>query len=435
MGLAKQSVQIFLTKGISILLMAVVGVVTARVLGPSGKGLYVLATMIPVLLGLAASIGMSVAIPYFMNQKKHRPSEFFCSVFCLSLVLGGAGVVIVWLFKDSLQATVLKSMTPELLVLALAATLVYIVWNFGLNSILIGRLHIMYSSIILVAQGVLMCTLTFIFLVSLRMGVKGGVLAMLLSYTVAGVLTGLLVWRLEGCEARINPGLVKDLLGFGWRSYLSHITMHLNYRLDRFIINFFVGTAGLGYYSVAVSFAELLFSVSDSVRTALLPRIAADSKYGNITTAVVCRHVIMISLVAGGVMLVAAKPLVSFLYTPAFLPAIRPFFLLLPGVIMMNICRILYVDLAGRGKPIFTAYSSLVGLAFTIILDIALIPRWGIAGAAVASTIAYTASAIFALIAFHKVSGLSPLEVFKIRRKDLLLYCHYWERMTSMIRA
>ena len=48
----------------------------------------------------------------------------------------------------------------------------------------------------------------------------------------------------------------------------------------------------------------------------------------------------------------------------------------------------------GQGQPQRTAFAVAVGLAVTIALDLLLIPWWGIVGAAVASSCAYTVTAL-----------------------------------------
>jgi O-antigen/teichoic acid export membrane protein len=59
----------------------------------------------------------------------------------------------------------------------------------------------------------------------------------------------------------------------------------------------------------------------------------------------------------------------------------------MPGVVALSISKILTSDLAGRGLLQYGAYSSAISLVATVVCDLLLIPKWGIAGAAVASNL------------------------------------------------
>lgn len=50
-----------------------------------------------------------------------------------------------------------------------------------------------------------------------------------------------------------------------------------------------------------------------------------------------------------------------------------------------------------------------VGAAVTVVADVALLPRWGIAGAAVASILAYGTTAGVLVVAFCRSTGAGPL--------------------------
>jgi len=62
------------------------------------------------------------------------------------------------------------------------------------------------------------------------------------------------------------------------------------------------------------------------------------------------------------------------------------------------------------------AYTALCG---NLALNVFLVPRYGITGAAVATAISYTAAALLLLAFFLKDSGLPWHEVLILRRSDL----------------
>ena len=89
--------------------------------------------------------------------------------------------------------------------------------------------------------------------------------------------------------------------------------------------------------------------------------------------------------------------LIRIIYTDAFMDAYLPMLALLPGVVLLGSTRVLTNDIAGRGYPQYNSISSAVALILTVALDFLLIPRFGIMGAALASTASYTMTALIAL--------------------------------------
>jgi len=57
----------------------------------------------------------------------------------------------------------------------------------------------------------------------------------------------------------------------------ANVAQFLNYKLDVFVVGFFAGTASVGRYTLAVSLAQLLWLMSNSVASVLLPKVAAST--------------------------------------------------------------------------------------------------------------------------------------------------------------
>jgi len=73
---------------------------------------------------------------------------------------------------------------------------------------------------------------------------------------------------------------------------------------------------------------------------------------------------------------------------------------LLPGVVLLGGAKVLTNEIAGRGYPHYNSVNSGLALILTVILDLVLIPRYGALGAALASSLAYTAI-FFTAIGFY----------------------------------
>jgi Na+-driven multidrug efflux pump len=96
--------------------------------------------------------------------------------------------------------------------------------------------------------------------------------------------------------------------------------------------------------------------------------------------------------------------------------------ILLPGIWWLGMGSVVTSDLRGRGRPGTASIVSGVALIATISLDVALIPPFGVLGAAVASLVAYTVQGILALAALSRVSGMPVRTLVVPERADIDAY-------------
>jgi stage V sporulation protein B len=87
-----------------------------------------------------------------------------------------------------------------------------------------------------------------------------------------------------------------------------------------------------------------------------------------------------------------------------YVPGATALRILAIAMLPLSVSRILAGDLKGRGRPGSVSLAMLAAVAATVVLDVALIPRLGIAGAGLASLGAYTVSAAILVVLFRRVT-------------------------------
>ena len=117
----------------------------------------------------------------------------------------------------------------------------------------------------------------------------------------------------------------------------------------------------------------------------------------------------------------AAPALVPAMFGSAFRPAVPALWVLLPGVVALALTRVGVAAVVGGGWPRVGTYAGAIALALTVGFDLLLIPRWGMLGAAVASTIAYSAQSAFVVATLVRQTGLPLREIVAFRRADFVL--------------
>jgi len=98
-----------------------------------------------------------------------------------------------------------------------------------------------------------------------------------------------------------------------------------------------------------------------------------------------------------------------------------PFIILLPGVIIFSITTLLAAYFAGINRQDINLKISFFCFFTILIGDFLLVPKYGIKGAAIASSVGYALSGIASLFVFSKQSGNTFKELLLAKKKDFLL--------------
>lgn len=237
-------------------------------------------------------------------------------------------------------------------------------------------------------------------------------------------------WKIGNARAELKP-----TLAYGLRGQAGNLATFFTYRFDVFIVNYFLPPAQLGYYALGVAVSEALWQVPQAMASALFPRTARTVEEGaSQFTCFVLRQVFLLTCL-GGILLAAASPFaIPAVFGASFKPSVPVIWWILPGTIALSLAKVGCADLAGRGKNGYSSVFSLVCFAVTITLDWLLIPRMGILGAALASSIAYSLNAILVLCALRHELQATWRELLIPSRKELIAYRQLWPRLREMFR-
>ena len=109
--------------------------------------------------------------------------------------------------------------------------------------------------------------------------------------------------------------------------------------------------------------------------------------------------------------------------------------LILPGVVAYSVVAVLSRYIVGRGRPGMGTLILVAGLATNIVVNLLLIPRFGINGAAAGSSISYGLTAGLTLVVFRRLSGRGVVETLVVRRSDLVALRRTGEAVIDRLRG
>ncbi|MEX2226531.1 MAG: oligosaccharide flippase family protein [Dehalococcoidia bacterium] len=218
-------------------------------------------------------------------------------------------------------------------------------------------------------------------------------------------------------------GVIRRLARWGVQGEIGNVLQLANYRLDQYIVRDFVSLTAVGVYAVGTSMTEAVFILSNAVALVLLPRLtSADPEEAARLAPVASRNTMLIAT-CGALALAAVAPLlIPAVFGDAFEDSVQALWLLLPGTVALAGSKVLTSYIFSQGRPLVNTGITVVSLVVTVVADLALIPRFGVNGAATASSLAYVAHFAAALFAYNRLSGRPALAAVLPRREDAALY-------------
>ncbi len=412
------------TRIVNFLFGMVISIIIARILGPEGKGIYSLAILVPTLAITFSNLGIGPATIFYIGKEKYDLKKILGNNLIFSLIIGALALLIGFIIILLTKGLFFKDVPISLLMTALI--LIPFSLSFTLlNQIILGMQQILKYNILEFSKQFFFLILVVIVLLGFRLELLGALLSHIFAILLAAFFSGIVVYKLVGgINYKLDKKYSKDLFFYGIKAHISNILSFLNYRADIFLISAFLNPAAVGYYALAVGIGEKLWLISTSASKVLFPRVASekDSKRLKEFTPIVSRNVLFFTLIGAVFAYLLSEWIIVLLYSEAFLESIRPFQILLIGIIAASISRVLSHDIAGRGKVILNTYMAALTVIVNISLNILFIPRWGINGAAWASVISYSIHLIVKLLIYSKISGNPVSKIIFIQKDDLKLY-------------
>jgi O-antigen/teichoic acid export membrane protein len=198
---------------------------------------------------------------------------------------------------------------------------------------------------------------------------------------------------------------------------LADVVVLLGSRVDVAIVAWLVSASGAGWYAVAYSVAELLAIGCDAVAQVTFPMVAVDRV--DSPTATMVRMIVLAAVPGLIVVGVASGPAIRMAYGTSFSRSVSLVVPLAVGVIAMGIWKVLCADLVARGDRFGRIGSAAFGLFVMGAVDLALVPRFGLPGAAIGSITGSVAAMAVAAQRSCSTAGRSWSELFVPTRDDI----------------
>ncbi|KLU59332.1 polysaccharide biosynthesis protein [Peptococcaceae bacterium CEB3] len=441
MGFTKSVTITFLSNMFLFLLSFVSATLLSRVLGPAGAGVWNVASNFLTFGTLILGLGLAAANVFFLGKNRRDLGGIVGNNIVLTL-LSAIILVPFYYLNTRFHFQFLRGVSDAQMLMVLLAV-PFMNLKASLLNVLLGLQDVVTYNWVNVGDKVLnliLLVVLFFYLAS----PSSAILAALAGTVIVNVWEMAILVRLvrqrdfleevSGTGGRPRRGALRYLftldfplmgrmLGYGLKAQVGNFIQRLNYSLDVFIVNYFLPLNQVGMYWVAVTLGKTLWAVSGSIATVILPVASSATNKGDLdsftnrVTRVSLALIMLFSLILG----LISRPLIIWWFTYPFAPAAEAFLWLLPGVAIFSISNILANYLAGIGLVEKNIYSAVISGVVTVVLDFILIPRIGINGASIATSLSYITFTLTTLYFYVRHTHCRWQDVLILKGTDLVL--------------
>lgn len=391
----------------------------ARLLGPAGLGVYRLFLTIPGLAVSVGNLGFGVGSIYLVAKQRRELHKvvgnalFF--VAAQGILIGALGFLVFAIRGGGGQVGEgIRQYWP----LLFAAAPLLLSQNVSMN-LLMGIKSIHYMNLLEVSFSALPLGLLLLFWWASGNPVSSAIWSWIVTVSLVSTAAFWRAYHRAGRKLGFSWAYIREALSFGIRGNVSTMAGRMVRRIDVLFIAHFVGLEGVGHYAVGVALAELLLTAPSAIVSPFIPlRFELEASEGKSFSVLVMKYVLAGMAVACLLTGLLAPWAITALYGTRFLPSVSAARWLLPGMLALSIYHFLRADIFSRNRPGFVSCVAVGTMICNLVLNYLTIPRMGIAGAALSSSISYILMTTILLVFFLRETSTTFVEALVIRRCD-----------------
>lgn len=232
-----------------------------------------------------------------------------------------------------------------------------------------------------------------------KYGVLAPAIAYLISVTIClifGVVMFLKIFSYFKYEDDFSGKLKKKLINYGFPLLLAAIGFTVIAQIDTLMLTSFRTLEEVGIYNVVLPTAMLLISLGSSLALVMLPFVSeywASKKFEELSKIIknIYKNIFVIVVPLSLIVFTFSDSILKYLFGEEFIVGSLSLQILSIGMILFSVATINNSIISAVGRPRLVTKFVLIAAILNVFLNLALIPSFGINGAAIATSMAYLA--------------------------------------------
>lgn len=381
----KNTLWMFSEQFVKLFSIFIVNIFIARYLGPEQFGVLSFSVGVIAVALTLSRLGMESVLVRELIENANKASVYVGTAFAL-ILLAGIFCSISLLFMLNVFG-VAAELTQFILLLSISLIpQAFLVLEYHFQSQTRAKYSSLAKSLALMVSAIIKLALVFnqahIFSILLAILVESILIAAFLLYIYQKKQQALFSFQFDKVIAA-------KLLRSSFPMLMASLTTVLYMRIDQFMIKALIGDFELGVYAAVSKMYELWVMVAVVLSTSLLPAIVRlkNKSINEYESAMVLlfRGVILISVLVAALSTIFAENVIEMLFGDAFALGVTPFVILMWASVFaaMGSVTVRYLTVEKVEKKV--AQRAFLALSLNIVSNTALIPLYGVSGAAIST--------------------------------------------------
>lgn len=411
-------------KVIQMLISLVVSVITARYLGPNNYGIIGYVTSYTAFFSALCNLGINgIIVKEYINNKE-REGEYTCTAIILKLISSIICIIVFLIFVCLIHADDKIFIYISFLLSFSVIFNSFDVINYWYQS----KLEAKKSTIVNTIAYVIIAIYRVVMLI-LKKDVRWFAFSNSLDIILIAILLIFFYHKDGGQKWKFSFSAAKQMLKQSYHLILSGIMVSIFAQTDKIMIGKFMTTTEVGLYTTAVAISGMWQFIPAAIIDSLRP-VIMENKKKNETIYVrrlkqLYSIIIWLSIAYGILITIFGKLIIMVLYGSAYIGAIVAL------KIVVWYCSFSYLGsakniwLISEGKQKYEKWFTLIGAMTNILLNIIMIPKYGIVGASVATLITQIVTNFISPLLFKETRDSSKYMIESLNIKNVFDFNKY----------
>lgn len=396
-------------------------VVLGRDLGPSGLGVYTLVFTIYMFGMQFAAFGIGSALTKYVaefSDNLAKTKEYVSSGIIGSFVTGSAMGIILYLLSEIISINIFNIPEMAYLLKITALCFPFIAISKASLGALNGFRNMKSFAFLDITLNTTILLVSVFLVEFLDMDIFGAILGFVIPTIILGIISVFFIRSNLVFPNRmfLQNNILRDVLRFGFYVVLGNSIGYIYTHIDSVMIGYYLNETDVGLYAVSAIFIQGITLIPSAIQRVTSPIITKNyikKEYKSIAKLLknITLKVFLLSLLLSLFLIIFGKKLILIIFGNVFLSAYSPLIILLVGYTIYSTFMSIGTFYASVGHVELSYKLALFSAILNIMLNIIFIPKYGITGAAMATSISLIVlTLVHFFIIRHLVRGVWGLK-------------------------
>jgi len=357
-----------------------------RLLNPAGYGIYSVVIYIATVINLILTTGFPLATSKYISKDKNLSLSILKTTLSFSLITSISASILMYLC-----AKIISQLLNDITLIQYIQLIALMIPSYTILSVISGYYNglkfFRTQSILTISYNLTKMILILLFVIK-GFSVWGAIFGFVMAPLIPLSIISRKIINKNLYNAENYP--LSELMKFTTHIIIFYISINLITNLDLFFVKgILINNEYVGFYAAASTISKVPYLLMNGITGVLFPLVSASAELPEKIQKYVAeslRYTLMLIMPITFMVVGSSSSLVSLLYSKVYYPAGYPLMILAIGMCLFSVFSLMATVINGCGNPRVATFLSIIILMIDYFLNIIMVPKWGMNGAALSTS-------------------------------------------------